>query len=213
MPAPRRRASSRRPMDERHRTDVEAAGRLIGQDQARVELEHAAEEQLLDVAAGEQADRAGPGPRSARRRSLIRARACCGQPAAAQEAQALECRAAAGLEHQVLGRSAARRPRPRPGGPPVCARRRPRPPRPHRRPAMGRPPERTSPPRARTMPGEQAGQRPLAVARDAGDADDLVRVDGEARLPPRPSRRGRAGRHRAAPGRGRRVFARRAAAG
>ena len=43
-------------MDERHRTDVEPAGRLIGQDQARVELQHAAEQQLLDVAAGEQPD-------------------------------------------------------------------------------------------------------------------------------------------------------------
>ena len=67
---------------------------------------------------------AGPAPRSARRRPRSGARACCGQPAAAQEAQALAGRAAAGLEHEVLGRSAGRRRRPRRGGPPGCGRRR-----------------------------------------------------------------------------------------
>ena len=43
-------------VDERHGTDVEPAGRLVGEDQARRQLEHAAEQQLLHVAAGEQAD-------------------------------------------------------------------------------------------------------------------------------------------------------------
>ena len=201
MPAPRRRASSRRPWT--NATAPTSSPRVGWSARIRrgVELEHAAQQQLLDVAAREQADPlARPlaahvvGPRSGHGHAGPAGRGA-GSPAAG--------RPGGGRSRAPgSGRSAARRPRPRPGGPPGFGRRRPRPPRPAPPAGQGRPPGAPRLPRGGARPGEQAGQRPLAVARDAGDADDLVRVDGEARRPRRPSRRGRARRHRAAPGPG-----------
>ena len=135
------------------------------------------------------------------------------QPAAAQEAQPLPSAAAAGLEHEIAVdrqfgddtlAQAVLRDSADAGGD-RGGRRRPL--------GQGLPPRRTSPCARRHQTGEQAGQRPLAVARDAGDADDLVGMDGEADAGHAASRLGRARRHRAAPGRGRPAAARRAAAG
>ena len=102
-----------------------------------------------------------------------------GEPAAAQEAQALELRPPAGLEDEVsVHRQLGDHPLPQPilGDSTDTGGDRGR----SAAPGPGRAAEQYLSVRGPDEPGEQTRQRALAIPRDAGDADDLMRVHGEA---------------------------------
>ena len=100
-------------MDERDGADVQAAGRLVGQDQAGLRLQGPAEQELLDVAAGEQADPLRPGPRSARRRP-DQLRGHGPRPARAAPGPSAAARGAVALQRPGSGRSTGPPPPPSP---------------------------------------------------------------------------------------------------
>src|SRR3954470_22185689 len=88
-------------MDERDGADVQAAGRLVGQQQAGLGLQGPAQQELLDVAAGEQADPL-PGTLAAHVVSPDQLAGMGRGPPAPDQAQELQLAAAGALQRQVL---------------------------------------------------------------------------------------------------------------
>ena len=90
-------------VDELDRADVEAAGRLGGDEQPQVAAELAGEHDLLLVAAGEPAAPCASMPCVRMSNSLTFSRAKSARCAALEVARADERRAVAAVEHEVLG--------------------------------------------------------------------------------------------------------------
>ena len=187
------------------RADVEPAGRLVGEHHARRRGRSTrARISFWMLPPDEQPDRARPGPGSARRSrgSPLGARAHRAEPEEAR--RAATSRLAQRLRAPGSPQSTARRRCPRDGGPPECGRCRPATDRARTSRRSGAPSSVIVPCPA-IVPAITPASARLAVAGDAGDADDLAGAHARATpstSPARPCAIGDASRDRApaAPG-------------